>query len=148
MVSAYSAVQNLLFTGSQTGTSIKSWNVEDGVQGKSIRAWDVAGLQNGFDGTHSLTVSPDGRYIFSWSGLDGASNLWEVETQKRVMNIKIPRSEYSKYQPGFYPVAISPDNTKLAFSYSLRPELHLTSVYSVPDGTELPNIKLPCRLLS
>lgn len=135
--STYSAPQNLLLTGSQSGNSIKSWNVEDGIQGKSIRAWNVGGLQYGYDGTHSLTISPDGRYVFSWSGLEGIANLWEIGTQKRVMALKIPRSEYSQYQPGFYPVALSPDNTKLIFSYSLHPELHLSSVYSIPDGTEL-----------
>ncbi len=137
LVSVYSAPQNLLLTGSQTGNYIKSWNVEDGIQGKNIRAWNVGGLQYGYDGTHSLTMSPDGQYVFSWSGLEGIANLWEIETQKRVMALKIPRSEYSQYQPGFYPVAFSPDNTKLIFSYSLDPELHLSSVYSIPDGTEL-----------
>jgi WD40 repeat protein len=137
LVSTYSPAQNLLLTGSQTGNYIKSWNVEDGIQAKNIRAWEVGGLQNGYDGTHSLTISPDGRYVFSWSGLEGLANLWELETQKRTMTIKIPRSEYSQYQPGFYPVALSPDNTKLVFSYSLHPELHLSSVYSVPDGAEL-----------
>jgi WD40 repeat protein len=135
--STYSAPQNLLLTGSQSGNSVKSWNVEDGIQGKSIRAWNVGGLQYGYDGTHSLTISPDGQYVFSWSGLEGIANLWEIGTQKRVMALKIPRSEYSQYQPGFYPVALSPDNTKLIFSYSLHPELHLSSVYSIPDGTEL-----------
>lgn len=137
LISTYSAPQNLLWIGSQSGNSIKSWNVEDGIQGKSIRAWNVSGLQYGYDGTHSLTMSPDGQYVFSWSGLEGIANLWEIETQKRVMALKIPRSEYSQYQPGFYPVALSPDNTKLVFSYSLHPESHLSSVYSVPDGTEL-----------
>ncbi len=137
LVSVYSAPQNLLLTGSQTGNYIKSWNVEDGIQGKNIRAWNVGGLQYGYDGTHSLTMSPDGQYVFSWSGLEGIANLWEIETQKRVMTLKIPRSEYSQYQSGFYPVALSPDNTKLVFSYSLHPELHLSSVYSTPDGAEL-----------
>ena len=141
LVSTYSAAQNLLLTGSQTGTSIKSWNVENGVQGESIHAWNIGNLKNSYDGTHSLTISPDGRYVFSWSGLEGVANLWEVETQTRAMSIKIPRSEYSQYQPGFYPVAISPDNSKLVFSYSLQPELHLTTVYSVPDGTELYQIE-------
>lgn len=137
LVSTYSTTQNLLLIGSQTENHIKSWNVEDGIQATSIRAWNISGLQNSYDGTHSLTISPDGQYVFSWSGLEGVANLWEIETQKRAMTIKIPRSEYSQYQPGFYPVALSPDNTKLVFSYSLHPELHLSSVYSVPDGTEL-----------
>jgi len=53
------------------------------------------------------------------------------------MTIKIPASEYSKYQPGFYPVAISPDNTKLVFTYSLEPGFHIAKVYSIPDGKEL-----------
>jgi WD40 repeat protein len=137
LVSTYSAVQNLLLTGSQAGNYIKSWNVEDGIQAENIRAWNISGLQGSYDGTHSLTISPDGQYVFSWSGLEGVANLWEIGTQKRAMTIKIPRSEYSQYQPGFYPVALSPDNTKLVFSYSLHPELHLSSVYSVPDGAEL-----------
>ncbi|HNB35114.1 MAG TPA: hypothetical protein PK414_02770, partial [Anaerolineales bacterium] len=137
LISTYSAPQNLLLMGSQSGNSIKSWNTEDGTQGTSIRAWNVGGLQYGYDGTHTLTISPDGQYVFSWSGLEGIANLWEIGTQKRVMALKIPRSEYSQYQPGFYPVALSPDNTKLIFSYSLHPELHLSSVYSIPDGTEL-----------
>lgn len=137
LVSAYSAPQNLLLIGSLTGNSIKSWNVQDGIQGKSIRSWDVGEFQYGYDGTHSLSISPDGQYVFSWSGLEGIANLWEIETQKRVMALKIPQSEYLQYQPGFYPVALSPDNTKLIFSYSLHPELHLSSVYSIPDGAEL-----------
>jgi len=135
--SAYSPSQNVLLTGSYNKTSIKSWNVEDGVQGESIRAWNASGLQNGYDGTHSLTMSPDGRYVFSWSGLEGVANLWEIETRQKVMTLSIPRSEYSQYKPGFYPVALSPDNTKLVFSYSLQPDLHLSSVYSIPEGAEL-----------
>lgn len=132
--STYSAQQNLLLTSSPSGNYIKGWNVEDGIREKSIRTWN---LQYNYDGTHSMTISPDGKYVFSWSGLEGTANLWEIETQKRVMALKIPRSEYSQYQPGFYPAALSPDNTKLVFSYSLHPELHLSSVYSIPDGTEL-----------
>lgn len=132
--STYSAQQNLLLTSSPSGNYIKGWNVEDGIREKSIRAWN---LQYNYDGTHSMTISPDGQYVFSWSGLEGTANLWEIETQKRVMALKIPRSEYSQYQPGFYPAALSPDNTKLVFSYSPHPELHLSSVYSIPNGTEL-----------
>jgi WD40 repeat protein len=137
MVAAYSAPLNLLLTGSQGNGYVMGWRVDDGVLANSIYAWNNGGFQYGYDGTHSLTMSPDGKYVFSWSGLEGLANLWEIETQKRVMAIKIPRSEYSQYKPGFYPVALSPDNTKLVFSYSLNPEMHIAAVYSIPDGTEL-----------
>ncbi len=137
LVSAYSAPNNLLLTGSQGGGYLKIWNVDNGIELPSIYAWDIGGLTYGYDGTHSLTMSPDGKFIFSWSGLEGVASFWEIETQARVMAIKIPRSEYSQYKPGFYPVAISPDNTKLVFSYSLNPDLHIATVYSIPDGNEL-----------
>ena len=137
LVSAYSASNNLLLVGSQGSNFIKIWNAEDDSNLPSIRAWDVRPYAYGYDGTHSLTLSPDGQFVFSWSGLDGLGNLWEIKTQQRVMAIKIPASEYSKYQPGFYPVAISPDNTKLVFTYSLEPGYHIAKVYSIPDGKEL-----------
>ncbi len=137
LVSAYSAPNNLLLVGSQGSNFIKLWNAEDDSNLPSIRAWDVSPYANGYDGTHSLTLSPDGQFVFSWSGLDGLGNFWEIKTQKRIMTIKIPASEYSKYQPGFYPVAISPDNTKLVFTYSLEPGFHVAKVYSIPDGKEL-----------
>jgi len=137
LVSAYSTSNNLLFTGSPAGNYLKIWNVDSGIELPSIYAWDNSGLTNGYDGTHSLTMSPDGKFVFSWSGLEGVASLWEIETQTRVMALKIPRSEYSQYKPGFYPVAISPDNTKLVFSYSLNPGAHIASVYSIPDGNEL-----------
>jgi WD40 repeat protein len=53
------------------------------------------------------------------------------------MSIKIPASEYSQYQPGFYPVALSPDNTKILFTYSLDPDSRIAAAYSMPDGKEL-----------
>jgi WD40 repeat protein len=137
LTSAYSAPNNLLFIGSQAGSYLKIWKVENGIELPSISAWNPGQLTYGYDGTHSLTMSPDGKYIFSWSGLEGVASLWEIETQARVMALKIPRSEYSQYKPGFYPVAISPDNTKLIFSYSLESGSHIAKVYSVPDGNEL-----------
>lgn len=137
MVAAYSAPLNLLLTGSLGGGYIMGWRVDDGVLANSIYAWNNGGFQYGYDGTHSLTMSPDGKSVFSWSGLEGVASLWEIETQKRVMAMKIPRSEYSQYKPGFYPVAISPDNTKLVFTYSLSPQSHIAAVYSIPDGNEL-----------
>lgn len=140
LMSAYSATNNLLFTGSPTGNYLKIWNVDSGIELPSIYAWGNGSLAYGYDGTHSLTMSPDGKYIFSWSGLEGVASLWDVETQARAMSLKIPRSEYSKYKPGFYPVAISPDNTKLIFSYSLEPGSHIAKVYSIPDGAELSRI--------
>jgi len=136
LMSAYSASNNLLFTGSPAGNYLKIWNVDSGNELPSIYAWN-GNLTYGYDGTHSLTMSPDGKYIFSWSGLEGVASLWDVGTQARVMALKIPRSEYSQYKPGFYPVAISPDNTKLIFSYSLEPGMHIATVYSIPDGAEL-----------
>lgn len=140
LTSAYSAPSNLLFLGSQAGSYLKIWQVENGVELPSISAWNPGQLTYGYDGTHSLTMAPDGKFIFSWSGLEGVAILWEIETPVRVMSLKIPRSEYSKYKPGFYPVAISPDNTKLIFSYSLEPGSHIAKVYSIPDGAELSRI--------
>ncbi|MBI5932898.1 MAG: hypothetical protein HY867_04260 [Chloroflexi bacterium] len=137
LVSAYSSPSNLLFIGSQAGSYLKIWKVENGIELPSISAWNPGQLTYGYDGTHSLTMSPDGKYIFTWSGLEGVASLWEIETQTRVMSLKIPRSEYSQYKPGFYPAAISPDNTKLIFSYSLEPGMHIAKVYSIPDGAEL-----------
>lgn len=137
LVSAYSSPSNLLFIGSQAGSYLKLWKVENGIELPSISAWNPGQLTYGYDGTHSLTMSPDGKYVFSWSGLEGVASLWEIETQKRVMTMKIPRSEYSQYKPGFFPVAISPDNAKILFSYSLNPSSHIAVVYSVPDGNEL-----------
>ncbi len=135
--STYVAPQDLLLTVGQFGNSIKSWKVEDGTQGYSLRAWNGSGVSYDYDGTRSLTVSADGQYVLSWSGLDGTANLWEIGTQKKVMALAIPRSEYREYKPGFYPVALSPDATRMVFSYSLQPDQHLSPVYSIPDGTEL-----------
>jgi WD40 repeat protein len=137
LVAVYSAPSNLLLTGSQAGSYLKFWNVDSGIELPSISAWNVGQFTYGYDGTHSLTMSPDGKFVFSWSGLEGVASFWEIETNKRAMALKIPRSEYSQYKPGFYPVAISPDNTKLIFSYSLSPEMHIATVYSIPDGNEL-----------
>ncbi len=136
-VSAYSASDHLLLTGSPGNNYVRIWDVEDGSSLPTIKAWNVGQYPQGYDGTHSLTVSPDGKFVFTWSGLEGVASLWEIGTQNRVMSIKIPASEYSQYQPGFYPVALSPDNTKILFTYSLEPGSHIAAAYSMPDGKEL-----------
>ena len=137
VVSVYSATDDLLLTGNAVSSYVRIWNVEDGSSLPSIKAWRPNTRLLQPDGTHSLAISPDGRFVFSWSGLEGAASLWEIGTQQKVMTIKIPASEYSQYHPGFYPVAISPDNTKLVFTYSLDPDAHIAIVYSIPDGKEL-----------
>lgn len=137
VVSVYSAADHLLLTGNAVSSYVRIWNTDDGSSLPGLKAWKPNASQLQPDGTHSLVISPDGKFVFSWSGLDGLGNLWEIKTQQRIMAIKIPASEYSKYQPGFYPVAISPDNTKLVFTYSLEPGYHIAKVYSIPDGKEL-----------
>ncbi|MBI5296210.1 MAG: WD40 repeat domain-containing protein [Chloroflexi bacterium] len=137
VVSVYSAPDNLLLVGDAFSSYIRIWNADDGSVLPGIKAWRPNSNQVQADGTHSLTISPDGKFVFSWSGLEGVASLWEIGTQNRVMSIKIPASEYSQYQPGFYPVALSPDNKKLLFTYSLDPASHIAVAYSIPDGQEL-----------
>ncbi|MBK7317595.1 hypothetical protein [Candidatus Villigracilis affinis] len=137
LVSVYSASDHLLLVGNAFSSFVRVWNADDGTALPSIKVW--APNSNPFqpDGTHSLTISPDGKFVFSWSGLEGVASLWEIQTQKSVMTIKIPASEYSQYKPGFFPVAISPDNSKILFTYSLNPDARVATVYSIPDGKEL-----------
>jgi len=136
-VAGVSTTEGVLLVGAQTGNFIRLYGIEDGKNIASIKAWNTGSLQYGYDGTHSLTVSPDGKYVFTWSGLEGTASLWEIQTQKRIMALKIPASQYSRYQPGFYPVALSPDTSKLVFTYNLSPQAHKATVYSIPDGKPL-----------
>ena len=82
VVSVYSAIDDLLLTGNAVSSYVRIWNVEDGSSLPSIKAWRPNTRLLQPDGTHSLAISPDGRFVFSWSGLEGAASLWEIGTQQ------------------------------------------------------------------